>query len=170
MGDHGQRYAGRVTSIGPYRAGEVLGSVSSRTGFLLSVLGDGFQRRIREVLAAHDLKPRQLRILDLLGEHGPVGQRELAELMSVDQSVLVGLLNPRDTARLVKRQRDANDRRRHVVTITAAGRRRLAKADQEFREAEDAFFGELTADEREQLHRMLSRLREASDPSPDPDC
>jgi DNA-binding MarR family transcriptional regulator len=56
------------------------------------------------------------------------------------------------------------------VTITAAGERRLAKADQEFREAEDAFFGELTADEREQLHRMLSRLREASGASLDPDC
>jgi DNA-binding MarR family transcriptional regulator len=161
--DNGGRYGEDVASIGPFQAGQVLDSAGSRTGVLLTVLGDSFQRHIREVLADHDLKPRQLRILDLLADRGPVGQRELAELMGVDHSVLVNLLNPLEAARLIKRERDTVDRRRHVVSIAAAGQRRLSQADQAFRDAEDGFFTPLDADEREQLHALLARLRETTE-------
>ncbi|MDP9377261.1 MAG: MarR family winged helix-turn-helix transcriptional regulator [Actinomycetota bacterium] len=159
-----------MASIGPYQAGQVLGSVSSRTGFMLSILGDSFTRLGRDVLAEHDLKPRQLRILDLLADRGPIGQRELAALMGIDHSVLVNLLNPLEAARLIKRERDTTDRRRHVITIATAGQRRLTQADEAFRDAEDAFFAPLTADEREQLHALLSRLREATAAPVDHDC
>ena len=148
-----------MASINQLQAGQVLDSAGSRTGIALTILGEGFSRHIREVLAEHDLKPRQLRILDLLADRGPVGQRELAELMGIDHSALVVLLNPLEDARLVKRERDTVDRRRHVVTIAPAGRRRLAQADQAFRDAEDAFFAPLSPEEREQLHGLLSRLR-----------
>ncbi len=159
-----------MASIGPLQAGQVLDSAGSRTGIALTILGESFSRHIRDVLAEHDLKPRQLRILDLLADRGPVGQRELAELMGIDHSVLVNLLNPLEAGGLIRRERDTVDRRRHVVSIAAAGRRRLAQADQAFRDAEDAFFAPLAADEREQLHAMLSRLREATGPPADDDC
>ncbi len=168
-GNHGW-YGQGVTPIDDIETGQVLDSAGSRTGIALTVLGEGFSRHIRQVLAEHDLKPRQLRILDLLHDRGPIGQRELAELMGVDHSVLVGLLNPLEAARLVKRERDTIDRRRHVVTIATAGRRRLAQADQAFRDAEDAFFAPLSVDEREQLHALLSRLREAAGAAVDGDC
>ena len=118
--DNGGRYGEHLASIGPLQAGQVLDSASARTGVALTILGESFQRHIRDVLAEHDLKPRQLRILDLLDDRGPVGQRELAELMGIDHSVLVGLLNPLESARLIKRERDSGDRRRHVVTIATA--------------------------------------------------
>jgi len=170
MADNGGRYDENVASIGPLQAGKVLDSAGSRTGIALTILGESFQRHIREVLGEHDLKPRQLRILDLLADRGPVGQRELAELMGIDHSVLVGLLNPLEAARMIKRERDTVDRRRHVVTIASAGQRRLAQADQAFRDAEDAFFAPLAADEREQLHALLSRLRETTGTPADGDC
>ncbi len=159
-----------MASIGPLQAGSVLDSAGSRTGIALTILGDTFQRHIREVLADHGLKPRQLRILDLLDDRGPIGQRELAAVMGIDHSVLVNLLNPLEAGRLVKRVRDTVDRRKHVVTIAAAGKRRLAQADQAFRDAEDAFFAPLTGEEREQLHALLSRLREAAEASAAHDC
>ena len=168
--DNDGRYAAGVASIGPLQTGRVLDSAGSRTGIALTILGEGFQRHIRDVLAQHDLKPRQLRILDLLDDRGPIGQRELAELMGVDHSVLVNLLNPLESARLVKRERDTGDRRRHVVTIAAAGQRRLTQADQAFREAEDTFFAPLRPDEREHLHSLLTRLREAAETAVDHDC
>ena len=168
--DNDGRYGDSVAPIDDIQTGQVLDSASSRTGIALTVLGEGFQRQIRDVLAEHDLKPRQLRILDLLDDRGPIGQRELAELMGVDHSVLVGLLNPLEAARLVKRERDTVDRRRHVVTLAAAGKRRLAQADQAFRDAEDAFFAPLNADEREQLHSLLTRLRESAEAAVGHDC
>ena len=159
-----------MAPIGPFQTGQVLDSASSRTGIILTILGEAFSRHVREVLAEHDLKPRQLRILDLLDDRGPIGQRELAELMGIDHSVLVNLLNPLEAARLVKRERDASDRRRHVVTLAAAGKRRLAQADQAFRDAEDAFFAPLSRDEREQLHSLLSQLREVTGSPGDDEC
>lgn len=159
-----------MASIGPYEAGQVLDSAGSRTGFALTILGESFQRHIREALADHDLKPRQLRILDLLADRGPIGQRELAELMGVDHSVLVGLLNPLENSRLIKRERDTTDRRKHLVSISSAGQRRLTRADQAFRDAEDAFLAPLAANEREQLHALLARLRDTAPPPADHDC
>ena len=159
-----------MAPINDLQTGQVLDSAGSRTGIALTILGDAFQRHIRDVLAKHDLKPRQLRILDLLDDRGPTGQRELAALMGVDHSVLVGLLNPLEAARMVKRERDTVDRRRHVVTIAAAGKRRLTQADQAFRDAEDAFFLPLSADEREQLHSLLTRLRDTAEAATDHDC
>lgn len=155
-------YADDVAKLGPYQAGKVLGNADSRTGFALTVLGEEFSRHIREVLARHRLKPRQLRILDLLDDRGPIGQRELAELMGIDHSVLVNLLNPLEDERLIRRERDADDRRRHMVSIAPAGTRRLAQADQAFCDAEDQFFTALTAKQRDQLHALLTRLRAGS--------
>ena len=160
------RHVSDVASIGPYEAGKVLDSAGSRTGFMLTILGESFSRQIRDVLAEHELKPRQLRILDLLADRGPLGQRELAALMAIDHSVLVGLLNPLEASGLIRRDRDTEDRRRHVVSIASDGRRRLTQADQAFRAAEDAFFGSLADDEREQLRTLLSRLREGTGTEP----
>jgi MarR family transcriptional regulator, lower aerobic nicotinate degradation pathway regulator len=90
--------------------------------------------------------------------------------MGIDHSVLVNLLNPLEAERLIKRERDTGDRRRHVVSIASAGRRRLTQADRAFRDAEDAFFAPLGADEREQLHALLSRLRKTTEDHADLDC
>jgi DNA-binding MarR family transcriptional regulator len=159
-----------VTTIGPYHAGQVLGSAGSRTGFMLTILGERFSRHIRAVLAGHELQPRQLRILDLLAARGPIGQRELAELMDIDHSVLVNLLNPLEAARLIKRERETTDRRRHLVSIASAGQRRLTQADQAFRDAEDAFFARLTPEDRDQLHTLLAQLREDTGAEPGHAC
>jgi DNA-binding MarR family transcriptional regulator len=161
---------GPLATGGPLETGQVLDSAGSRTGTVLTILGESFQRHIRQVLSEHGLKPRQLRILDLLADRGPIGQRELAEVMGIDHSVLVGLLNPLEATRLIKRERDTVDRRRHNVSIAAAGRRRLTEADQAFRDAEDAFFAPLAPDDREQLHALLLRLRDAAPPPADHDC
>jgi DNA-binding MarR family transcriptional regulator len=159
-----------VPSTGPLETGRVLDSASTRAGFALWLLGDAFHRHIRRVLAEYGLKPRQLRILDLLADRGPIGQRELAGLMGIDHSILVHLLNPLEADKLIKRERDKADRRRHIITVTAAGKRRLAQGDQAFQDAEDAYFAPLSDEERRQLDDMLSRLRQAVIAGAEQDC
>ena len=117
-------------------------------------------RRLREVHVRHELTPRQFRLLGLLHERGPVGQRELGSVMEIDPSILVTLLNPLEAAGLLSRRRDTVDRRRHLVTLTARGERRLAAALSAQREAEQELFAGLDDAQREQLHRLLITLNE----------
>jgi MarR family transcriptional regulator, lower aerobic nicotinate degradation pathway regulator len=116
-------------------------------------------RRVRAALAAQDLKPRQVYILDVLAQHGPVGQRELGDMLDVDHSVLVTLLNPLDRAGLLERQRSEQDRRRHHVLITPAGRRLLEQAMSTVERVQADFLRPLDDRSQVRLQHMLETLR-----------
>jgi DNA-binding MarR family transcriptional regulator len=145
----------------PTTSGGVLEECRSSPGLLLALLSQVAMRRLRDARTAQNLKPRQFQLLGLLHDNGAMGQRELGETMGVDPSVLVTLLNPLEASGFVSRERDPVDRRRHVVTLTAAGRRRLDSAMRAPREAEDALFGRLDDDQRQQLRSALIALRDS---------
>jgi DNA-binding MarR family transcriptional regulator len=163
-------YALSMASTTPRVGGSVLEELGSSAGFLLALLGQEAMRLLRDALTTHDLKPRQFQILDLLADRGPIGQRELGESMAIDHSILVTMLNPLEADGLVTRERDTADRRRHVVTVTAAGRRRLAGAAQAQREAEDALLAGLSDRQRDQLRGLLIALRDTTQTETADDC
>src|SRR3954470_11082806 len=132
----------------------VLEEHRSSPGLLLALLGHDAMRRLREAHTAHNLKPRQFQILGLLHDHGGLGQRELVQTMGVDPSILVTLLNPLEADGLVTRERDPSDRRRHLVTLTAAGKRHLASASRAQKDTEEALFASLDGDQRQQLRAL----------------
>jgi len=139
----------------------ILDEHRSSPGLLLALLGHEAMRRLRAAHAAHHLKPRQFQILGLLHDHGGLAQRALVQTMGIDPSILVTLLNPLEADGLVTRQRDPDDRRRHLVTLTAAGKRHLTSAARAQQETEDALFASLDDDQREQLRGVLLVLRDA---------
>jgi DNA-binding MarR family transcriptional regulator len=118
-------------------------------------------RRLRDAHTAHNLKPRQFQLLGLLHDHGAMGQRELGQIMGIDSSILVTLLNPLEADGFVSRERDPVDRRRHIVTLTAAGQRHFDGATRAQRGAEDTLFAGLDDDQRQQLGAMLVALRDS---------
>lgn len=134
---------------------------SPSPGLLLALLGHYAMRRLREVHTRHELSPRQFQLLELLYDGGPLGQRELGQLMETDPSILVTLLNPLEAEGLLSRRRDPLDRRRHLVTLTARGERRLAAAAQAQREAEEELFAGLDESQREQLRVLLIALKDS---------
>jgi MarR family transcriptional regulator for hemolysin len=90
--------------------------------------------------------------------HRPGTQRELAEAVGVREATLTHHLNAMDTRGLITRQRDAANRRIHVVELTEAGeaaflRLRGAAADFDRRLNEG-----LTDADRENLTDLLRRL------------
>jgi DNA-binding MarR family transcriptional regulator len=126
-------------------------------GVLLATRGQEALRVLTSAYARVGLKPRQVQAVVLLAERGGMTQRELGEVMAVDPSILVGLLNPLEEEGLISRQRDACDRRRHNILLTRKGRQRVAEVEREQAAAEDAYFAELEAGERDQLRELLSR-------------
>jgi DNA-binding MarR family transcriptional regulator len=139
-------------------------------GLLLALLGQTAMRRLRDAHTDHNLSPRQFHLLGLLHDQGPTGQQELGQVMGVDPSVLVTLLNPLEADGYVSRQRDPADRRRHVVALNPAGGQHLAAAAQAQRAAEDQLLSSLDDNQREQLRQLLLALQANLHPGQAPRC
>ena len=120
---------------------------------LLTRLAKTFNRRSTEEMLGMRLK--EFLVLGYLNEHPRTTQQELGEAMLLDANTVVLLLNELESRGYSVRRRDAEDRRRHVVDITAHGRDALARAERAREAIEEEVFGELTAQERETLRRIL---------------
>src|SRR5919109_2816020 len=120
---------------------------------LLSQLSKSFNRRSTEEMLGMRLK--EFLVLSYLGEHVGTTQQELGEAMLLDPNTVVLLLNELESRGYSVRRRDAEDRRRHVVDITPAGRDAIARAEKAREVIEDEVFGELSAEDRRTLRRIL---------------
>jgi MarR family transcriptional regulator, lower aerobic nicotinate degradation pathway regulator len=114
--------------------------------------------RLGEALAAMEMRTHEFAVLNHLSESGPLSQQELGQALRINPSNLVGLLDLLEGDGLLVRVRDPHDRRRHLVTITALGRRRLMRAWEAAEAAESDLLSPLSDQEREQLRSMLERL------------
>ncbi|MEV4178647.1 MULTISPECIES: MarR family winged helix-turn-helix transcriptional regulator [unclassified Nonomuraea] len=97
-------------------------------------------------------------VLQMLDAVGPCSQQALSEELRIDRSVMVGVCDDLERAGHVRRERNPDDRRSYAVTITAAGRRRLAAARASIPAFLDDTFSALTPDERDQLGALLAKL------------
>ncbi|WP_205699795.1 MarR family winged helix-turn-helix transcriptional regulator [Conexibacter sp. SYSU D00693] len=122
---------------------------------LLDHLARLTRARSEAVLGKLGLRPRHLVCLTVLRDHGEVSQQDLASVLRMDRTNLVGLLNELEEQELIARRRSKEDRRRHVVGLTTAGERRLRKAEAALGDVEDEVLGALDADERATLYRLL---------------
>jgi DNA-binding MarR family transcriptional regulator len=80
----------------------------------------------------------------------------------MDGTNIVGLLNELEADKLIVRRRSPEDRRRHVVELTDAGAKRLAKAEFALAAAEEEVLGALDCRQREALHDLLQRAATGS--------
>lgn len=128
-------------------------------GFLLSRASGRLVRASNAVLAGHGLRVRPWSVLVLACDAAEgVSQRELADVLGLDPSQIVLLVDELTAAGLVERRPSPADRRNKLVLGTAAGQAvRTAAA----RDVELALAGELTdfsAGERQLLQELLTRL------------
>jgi DNA-binding MarR family transcriptional regulator len=132
-------------------------------GFLLAQLGRAVTRRYRTAMSPIGLNPRETYVLIQLRETGQVSQQTLGCTLEIDASNLVVLLNDLEVEGLISRRRDPEDRRRHVVEISAAGAKLVDEVMRTATRVEDHFFGALDADERVVLRDLLARVAESAD-------
>ena len=126
--------------------------------FLLKRLG---MKAKEQSLVAYDeagLHPYHHAILAVLDKSSRETQGAIADALGYDKGQLVGLLDELEEGGLIVRQRDQADRRRHVVEMTPAGSKALARARRLSARLEDDFLASLDEKERAQLHALLVRL------------
>jgi len=143
--------------------------VGAACSLLIVQLVRGARRRIEQAVAPTGLRLNEVLALVHLGERGPSAQQALVELMCVDATNLVAVLNRLEDAGLIERRRDRSDRRRAIVALTAPGERLLAEVDRAFRQVDDEILAGLAPTDRQTLNALLSDVvRHIAAGSPQP--
>ncbi len=136
----------------------------SSTTFLLKRLGFWAKDRSHDAFEGTGLNAFHFAVLALLEEDPRETQAVIADALGYDRSHLVRLLDELEERDLVARKRDPDDRRRHVVKLTAEGRNALARLRTIVAGLEADFLAPLDAAERRALHALLERLVSHHDP------
>ena len=124
---------------------------------LLVHLGRRMQTEAEVELAAFGLRARHVIALTLLRDLGEQNQSDLPATLGMDPTNVVALLNELEADDLVQRRRSPQDRRRHTVSLTAAGRARLKEIEHLLTGVEQRVLDPLTAEEQRTLYALLSR-------------
>jgi MarR family transcriptional regulator, lower aerobic nicotinate degradation pathway regulator len=132
--------------------------------FLLARLGFGFKARALAKLEEEGFELYHYSVLAILDERAQQAQATIADALALDPSRLVALLDSLEERGLIARQRDPQDRRRHMVSITGRGKRQLARLREVIKQLEDEFLAPLDARDRKDLHDLLLRLAAHNDP------
>ena len=90
---------------------------------------------------------------------GPASQADLGRHTGIHFSDVVAALNELADGGYLERRPDPADKRRNVVTITAAGRRRARELADRAAAIQEELLAPLTATDRAELVRLLTLLR-----------
>lgn len=153
-----------VTSDAPARPpgddGPGLGRLLVQLGFLAA-------RTFGELLAPLGLEQRQAGLLIGLAAHEGTSQQALGELMGLNATRMVFLVDELEQRGLVERRRNPADRRSHALYLTDRGRDTLRQTQQVVAAHERSLGAALTETERTQLVGLLRKVAAERGVSPD---
>jgi DNA-binding MarR family transcriptional regulator len=132
--------------------------LADRPTWLLTRANARAHALLTEAFATRGLRGYHARLLAALDELGPASQAELGRHAEIDRSDVVACLNDLIARGFATRQPDPADRRRNIVTITARGRRELARLSELLDGVQRALLAPLSAAERRTFVRLLAKL------------
>jgi DNA-binding MarR family transcriptional regulator len=129
-----------------------------KPSWLINHVSARAHRRVGETMAAAGGHAYHFAILAALDEFGPDSQVQIGQRCGIDQSDMATMLNALVEQGHVARAPDPADRRRNLITLTAAGRRRLEELDTTLTEVQTDILHALSAAERDTLTMLLTRI------------
>ena len=143
-------------------AEEAARGLTNRPGFLLSRVGTSAQAGFKTVLAEWEIRPLHFLVLMALNAATGPSQQELCRSLGIDSGNMVDLLDTLEALGYAKRSRDANDRRRHVITLMPAGQAALSQITDAVEQFDSQFLEPLDEVEQRQLVNLLAKLYAAT--------
>jgi len=138
-----------------------------QTARLRAVIGK-LGRRLRPTVAGSSLTPTQTSVLFTIVRMGPLGLSEVAEIESVNPTMLSRITAQLCDAGLISRETDPGDRRAAFVQATKAGRRMRERIHRERTAALGAHVKTLDKQQQEALWAALPVLEELVERLPGP--
>jgi len=127
-------------------------------GYLLNQVMISMRRQVEQAMTAHDLTAAQWYPLWKLKRDGPGTAQELARDMDIDAGAMTRLIDRLAAKGLVQRLRCDTDRRRVMLTLTAAGEAVADHVPQVLAEVNNAYLRDFSRDEWQQLKELLRRM------------
>jgi len=134
-------------------------SMRDRIPFLLYRAAEQSHSLANDMLARTGLTARQVGILTLVIEREPMTQKALGDLLRIDRTTMVSLIDDLEGKGFVARQRHPRDRRAFLVWPTESGLAAKVEAIGILDEQQQNFLAPLTAAEQQQLGALLKRLQ-----------
>jgi MarR family transcriptional regulator, organic hydroperoxide resistance regulator len=132
---------------------ETMGHLLAQTCKLLRVQAHAMLEQV-------NLYRGQQFVLCVLWEQEGITHSELAEALHVQPSTVTNALKRMEKAGLVERRHDSHDARVSRVYLTEAGRSIRGEAEEVWRALDAQAFHGFSAEEKETLGQMLTRIQE----------
>ena len=126
--------------------------------WLLTQTAGHAQRLVGDGFSSVQARGYHYRLLATLEEFGPASQAALGRRCGIHLSDMVAAINELAEHQLVERAPDPSDRRRNIISLTAAGKQQLRRLEKQLAESQDELLAPLSPEERQRLTELLSRL------------
>src|SRR4051812_9809364 len=127
-------------------------------GFLLHLALRRIGEGVFEALEGSGIHPGQFGVLGALSDRGGMSQRRLGEITQIEKSSMVLFLDALEAGGWVRRVRDPQDRRAHIVELTEEGAARFFAIAPRMKQVQDSFLAPLGESERAQLVDLLIKV------------
>ncbi|GIM93358.1 MarR family winged helix-turn-helix transcriptional regulator [Paractinoplanes toevensis] len=117
-------------------------------------------RLVSDGFSAAGARGYHYRVLTSLDVDGPTTQANLGRRTGIYPSDIVATINELQANGYVMRSLDKTDKRRNLVSITPAGRKRAKELTKTVATIQDALLEPLDETERDELTRLLVKLHE----------
>ena len=129
-------------------------------GYNLKRVVNLMQADLSAVLAAFGLRIISFSALMVVVKNPGINQTQLAEILDIERSNLVQIIDELSGRSLMARTPVAGDRRRHALMPTTEGLQVYAKAHDAVVAHEARVFGMLNTGERDTLRSILRKIRQ----------
>lgn len=131
------------------------------------------RRRTREfvetALLEQGFNLREYWVLTCLADGDAASQATLGEILGVDRSDMVRLVDSLEDRQLAKRVKDPKDRRRQIISITKKGTKAYTNLRPLVTVAEDKALDESTSKQLKHLRKLAKQIIAADSPETLPD-
>ena len=139
-------------------------SIEESTGFTLAKVCRAHRGNVGELLAEVGLHVGQEMVLIELWRDDGLRGGELAERLGVEPPTVTKMLRRLERCGLVSRRQDREDARSFRVYLTDEGRSLEEPVARCWERVEEKAFAGMSAGERRNLHRLLTKVRANLDP------